>query len=195
MRIGSQGRALPTQLVRVVTDEGLPAAPGEQGHIQIRGAITPGYSGAAEQTAAAFDADGWFRTGDLGSLDDDGRLHYVGRSHEMMKVKGINISPAEVETLLVRHDRVNEAFVFGIDTADGDQTVGAVLVATVPPEQRDALAKDVTAWARERVSGYKVPTTLWVTTADQLPLTSTGKVSKRLLKDKATTDLAPARSS
>jgi fatty-acyl-CoA synthase len=175
--------------VRIVGDDGAPVDPGTTGHIQIRGLITPGYFDTPELNATAIDADGWFRTGDLGWFDTDGRMNYVGRSYELIKAKGINISPAEVESLLVRHDEVDEAFVFGVDTATGDQEVGAVLVSTTP--ERERLTGDVIEWARDRVARYKVPRHVWVLTADQLPLTSTGKVSKRLLKEQVTASAGP----
>ena len=194
VRIGSQGRVLPTQELRIVAD-GTLAGPEVQGEIQIRGMISPGYldsPGAATQAgdgtrdgalaASGFGADGWFRTGDIGWLDTDGNLHYVGRGHEMMKVKGINIAPAEVETLLVRHERVDEAFVFGLATPDGDQSVGCVLVSAVPPDAREELIADVLGWLRGRAAAYKAPTTIRVVAAAELPLTATGKVAKRLLQ-------------
>jgi HIP---CoA ligase len=187
VRTGSQGRALPTQELRIVVD-GAVAGPDEVGEIQIRGAITPGYLDSPELTARAFGDGGWFRTGDLGRLDADGRLHYLGRSHEMMKVKGINISPAEVESLLVQHHLIDEAFVFGLATPDGDQSVGCVLVSTVPADAREGLIRDVRAWMAGRAAAYKTPTTIRVMTADELPLTDTGKVSKRLLQAGAATD-------
>jgi acyl-CoA synthetase (AMP-forming)/AMP-acid ligase II len=192
VRTGSQGRVLPTQELRIVVD-GAVAGPDEAGEIQIRGAITPGYLDAPEQTAAAFGDGGWFRTGDIGRLDDDGRLHYIGRSHEMMKVKGINISPAEVESLLVQHDQVDEAFVFGLATPEGDQSVGCVLVSTVPASEREALIRDVRDWMAGRAAAYKTPTTVAVMTAAELPLTPTGKVSKRLLQEGVQAVSAPAR--
>ena len=181
VRTGSQGRVLPTQELRIVVD-GAVAGPGEAGEIQIRGAIASGYLDAPELTAGAFGDGGWFRTGDIGRLDSDGRLHYIGRGHEMMKVKGINISPAEVESLLVQHDLVDEAFVFGLATADGDQSVGCVLVSTVPAGAQAALIRDVRDWMAGRAAAYKTPTTVAVMTAAELPLTPTGKVSKRLLQ-------------
>jgi acyl-CoA synthetase (AMP-forming)/AMP-acid ligase II len=187
VRAGSQGRVLPTQELRIMVD-GAVAGPDEVGEIQIRGAITPGYLDAPELTARAFGDGGWFRTGDLGRLDADGRLHYLGRSHEMMKVKGINISPAEVESLLVQHHLVDEAFVFGLATPDGDQSVGCVIVSTVPAAAREALIGDVRAWMAGRAAAYKTPTTVRVMTADELPLTATGKVSKRLLQAGVQTD-------
>ncbi|WP_344602735.1 class I adenylate-forming enzyme family protein [Sporichthya brevicatena] len=186
IRMTTQGTALPTQEVRVVANDGGPVEHGTTGHLQIRGIITPGYLDAPDRTAAelnaeAFDADGWFRTGDLAWLDENDRLHFVGRSYELIKAKGINISPAEVESLLVGHQEVEEAFVFGVDTTTGDQEVGAVIVSATDDPER--LTQDVIAWARERVSSYKVPRHVWILTADQLPLTPTGKVSKRLLRD------------
>jgi HIP---CoA ligase len=187
VRTGSQGRVLPTQELRIVVD-GAVAGPDQAGEIQLRGAITAGYLDAPELTAAAFADGGWFRTGDLGRLDADGRLHYIGRSHEMMKVKGINISPAEVESLLVQHELVDEAFVFGLATPDGDQSVGCVLVSTVPASAREALIRDVRDWMARRAAAYKTPATVAVMTAGELPLTPTGKVSKRLLQAGLQTD-------
>jgi fatty-acyl-CoA synthase len=184
VRIGSQGRVLPTQELRIVAN-GTVARPDEPGEIQIRGTITPGYLDSPELTTDAFGDDGWFRTGDIGRLDADGLLHYVGRSHEMMKVKGINISPAEVELLLIQHELVDEAFVFGLATPEGDQSVGCVLVSTVPGSAHQALVHDVLEWMRRHAAAYKVPTTVRVMTADQLPLTATGKVSKRLLQEQS----------
>jgi HIP---CoA ligase len=179
VRINSQGSVLPTQQLRIVSGDavGVIETPGD---IQIRGTVTPGY---LDTTTDAFAADGWFTTGDVGIIDADGRLHYVGRRGEMMKVKGVNISPMEVEALLVQHDSVDEAFVFGLPTGDGDQRMGCVLVSSVAEAGRDQLAADVRSWVRERAATYKVPSALRVVTAAELPLTPTGKVSKRLLRD------------
>jgi acyl-CoA synthetase (AMP-forming)/AMP-acid ligase II len=180
VRMVSQGAVLPTQELRIVAD-GAPAGPDEPGEIQIRGLISPGYLDDVQTTAQGFTADGWFRTGDLGRLDADGRLTYLGRSHELMKVKGINISPLEIERVLVEHVEVDEAFVFGLPTPEGDEAVACVLVPT--PAAGGGLADRVQPWLRARIAGYKVPGTIMVMTADQLPLTATGKVSKRLMKE------------
>ncbi|MUL64575.1 hypothetical protein BOO86_08890 [Mycobacterium sp. CBMA 234] len=179
IRINSQGAALPTQEVRIVTG-GAPAAPGAAGGIQIRGAVTPGY---LDSPCDALAADGWFDTGDIGMIDTEGHLHYLGRGDEMMKVRGINISPLEVESLLVQHDFVDEAFVFGLPTTEGDQQVACVLVSTVDAVGREPLARDVAIWLRSRAAAYKVPSNIRVMPADELPLTPTGKVSKRLLRE------------
>jgi fatty-acyl-CoA synthase len=178
LRMRSQGTALPTQELRIVVD-GTPVGPDEPGEIQIRGLISPGYLDDADTAAQGFAADGWFHTGDLGRLDADGRLTYLGRSHDLMKVKGINISPLEIERVLVEHDDVDQAFVFGLPTPEGDETVACVLVTAAAA--REGLADRVQTWLRASIAGYKVPGTIKVITADQLPLTATGKVSKRLM--------------
>jgi HIP---CoA ligase len=185
VRINSQGTALPTQQVRIVA-AGAPAPAGAPGDVQIRGAVTPGY---LDSPCDALAADGWFSTGDIGMIDTDGHFHYLGRGDEMMKVRGINISPLEVESLLVQHDSVDEAFVFGLPTAEGDQQVGCVLVSTVDADGRELLTRDVAAWLRHRAAAYKVPSHIRVMAAADLPLTPTGKVSKRLLKEQALVQL------
>jgi fatty-acyl-CoA synthase len=200
VRTSSQGKVLPTQELRIVAG-GAPAGPGVAGEIHIRGLISPGYLDPDQDArsgdgsgglATGFGADGWFRTGDIGYLDGDGNLHYVGRGHEMMKVKGINIAPAEVEALLVKHDRVDEAFVFGLATPEGDQSVGCVLVSTVPAGRHGELVADVLGWLRGRAAAYKVPTTVRVMTASELPLTPTGKVAKKALQERLSrTDHSP----
>jgi len=179
VRMSSQGTVLPTQELRIA-DAGAPVQAGVPGDIQIRGTVTPGYLDGPDDVLGV---DGWFPTGDIGVIDTDGHLHYVGRRDEMMKVRGINISPLEVESLLVQHDLVDEAYVFGLPTGDGDQRVGCVLVSTTAPHQNEQLAEDVTVWVRERAAAYKVPASIRVVTARDLPLTPTGKVSKRLLKE------------
>lgn len=189
VRINSQGTPLPTQELRVMAG-GVVADAGVPGDIQIRGTITPGYLDGSSP-AEAFDPDGWFSTGDTGVIDGDGRVHYLGRKDEMMKVKGVNISPLEIESLLVQHDSVDEAFVFGLPNPDGDLRIGCVLVTSAKEHEADGLASEVQAWMRERAASYKVPHSIRVLAADQLPLTATGKVSKKLLKQQTQRTLVP----
>jgi fatty-acyl-CoA synthase len=188
VRMACQGTPLPTQQVCVVDHAGVPVPVGTVGHIRIRGVITPGYLDNAELNDTAFDADGWFRTGDLGTLDEHGRLRFVGRSGEMIKAKGINVSPSEVEAVLGTHPDVAEAFVFAVDLATGDQVVGCVLIAQQPAVDPEKLIDVVVEWSRDRLSSYKVPTRMWVRGREALPLTATGKVSKRLLRDQVSAE-------
>lgn len=187
VRLSTQGRPLPTQEIQILTADGDVAGPGELGLVRIRGCVTSGYLDAPELNAAAFDSDGWFTTGDVGMIDEDGNFRFVGRRDEMLKINGINISPSEVEAVLVGHDRVEQAFAFGVPSG-GETVLGCVLVS-VDGGDGDVLAAEVTAWARERASNYKVPRIVRTMTASELPLTATGKVSRRLMSEWVLTTL------
>jgi acyl-CoA synthetase (AMP-forming)/AMP-acid ligase II len=182
-RMTTEGRVLPTQEVRVVNETGGLGEPGQVGEIQLRGAVTIGYVDDAH-AVDAFTPDGWFRTGDLGFLDDDQRLHFVGRSTDMIKTRGFSVAPAEVEQVLAEHPDVDQAFVFGVHAAHADEEVGCVLVSE--RTDGDELIAEVRTWARDRLSTYKLPRQCWVCRTDDLPQTTTGKVSKRLLRDQVT---------
>src|SRR5581483_5076914 len=128
---------------------GEPAGPGETGEIQVRSAsLMAGYL-PAEATAEAL-TDGWYRTGDVGHLDAGGWLHLTDRSKEMIKVRGFQVAPAEVEGVLLGHPAVADCAVFGIpDPADGEAVVAAVaLDEPVEPESLIALVG-------ERLASYK----------------------------------------
>jgi len=106
-RIGSAGRAAPGNELRVVRDDGAPAAAGEVGELEMRGAsLFAGYLDNPEATAAAFSADGWFRTGDLAAIDAAGNLHLAGRTKEVINRGGVKFNPLDVENLIVAHPAV-----------------------------------------------------------------------------------------
>jgi fatty-acyl-CoA synthase len=182
LRMRSQGTVLPTQEFRIVDEAGSSVGPDVLGEIQLRGLITRGYLDDDELNRASFDAEGWFRTGDLGKVDADGVLTYRGRQSETMKINGINISPAEVEELLVAHPDVAEAFVFAVPTPEGEDAVACAIVPRAGAVSGQ-LPDVVRAWAKSRVAKYKVPTKYAVMAHDSLPLTATGKVSKRLIRE------------
>src|SRR5260370_36259639 len=129
--MNSQGPPLPGVSLRIVDPEGgwvLPS--GETGAVEVTGYVTPGYAGAsAAQNAAAFTPDGYFRTGDLGCFDDNGDFQFVARDADIIKRAGINVSPAEIETLLLQHPAVAQAAVVG--TRAGE--LGEAIVAFVVP--------------------------------------------------------------
>ena len=171
---GSCGRPFDGVEVRI-TDPGTgaPVPQGEQGAIEIRGAnVMRGICGRLPEDT--FLVDGFYRTGDLGRLDDDGYLFYAGRVDDMFKVSGATVYPAEVEAGLRSLDLVRQAFVTDVGSASGAAQVGAVVVTIGSPS-----LDEVASAARGALSSFKVPKR-WVllpTTAD-VPMLATGKVDK-----------------
>ena len=176
VRLHTQGMPLPGMEIRVVHPESRQVLPrGEVGELAVRGCVTPGYYEAPLLDAAAFDADGWFLTGDLGLLDADGRVRFRGRLKEMIKTAGVNVSPLEVEQVLLSHPDVKQAYVVGVPDRDrGELVVAAVELG--PGAVSDAAA--LTAFCRERLASYKVPVRLAFRSADEFPRTPTGKIHK-----------------
>ena len=181
-RMRGQGPPLPGMMLRIVDPESgrvLPA--GEPGAVEVAGYVTPGYAGAsAPNNAAAFTPDGYFRTGDLGRLDDDGDFQFVARDADIIKRAGINVSPAEIETLLLQHPAVAQAAVVG--AAAGE--LGEAIVAFVVPAPGAELDPEtLREHCRALASSYKVPDHIEIRAA--LPVTETGKLFRRALKEEA----------
>ena len=142
--------------------------------------MTPGYFRAPELDAEAFDHDGWyFLTGDLGSVED-GRVRFRGRLKEMIKTGGVNVSPLEVEQVLLQHPDTVQAHVVGVpDPVKGEAVAAAI-------ELRPGAAADpaaIIAFCRERLASYKVPARLVIRSAAEFPRTSTGKIHKPSLRE------------
>ena len=177
-RANCQGEPLPGVHVRITDDTGATVPAGTVGCVEVSGYQTRGYGGAsAAQNAEAFTADGYFRTGDLGSLAPDGTFQFAGRSSEMIKRMGINVSPAEIEEILQQHPEVGIAGVVGLP----DPEKGEIVVAFVVPRPGTTPTSDaLIAHCRTVASRYKVPDRIDLT--DSLPLTVTGKVMRRELK-------------
>jgi long-chain acyl-CoA synthetase len=168
-RPGTVGRPLPGVQVRIV---------GEDGEIQVRGpSVMKGYHNRPEETAHAFTADGWFRTGDMGQLDANGYLSITGRIKELIIRAGEKIMPREVEEVLGRCPGVREAAVIG--EPDGDR--GEAVVAFVVPGDDPPTPEAVRDFCRAHLAEFKVPRR--VTIARDLPRGPTGKILKRALKD------------
>ena len=152
VRAASVGRPLPGFELAIEDPETRRALPaGEVGEIKVRGYVTCGYYRADDKNREAFDDEGWFRTGDLGFLDESGRLHFRGRLKEMIKTGGINVAPVEVEEVLMSHAGVEQAYVVGLPDAERDEIVGAVVVP------RDRPSVDETT-LRAHCAGRSPPT-------------------------------------
>lgn len=182
LRLETQGLPLPGMTIRALDLETRqPLPPGETGELAVAGYVTPGYYRAPELNAAAFDADGFFLTGDLGSVDRDGRVRYQGRLKEMIKTGGINVAPIEVEAVLLQHPEVVQAYVVGLDdAAKGEIVAAAVELCGEAAVRADHIA-DILAFCRERLASYKVPARLVIRAAEALPRTPTGKIHKPTL--------------
>jgi cyclohexanecarboxylate-CoA ligase len=182
-RIDSDGRAIGAVEVRVVGDDGLPAAPGREGEVLARGPeCCLGYLDPA-LNAETFTADGWFCTGDLGTLDAEGYLRITGRKKDIIIRKGENISAREVEDLLAAHPGVAEVAVVGVPDRTAGEIACAVLRlhAGVETPSLDDLTRHLLA---RGLSKRKLPERLAV--VDDFPRTASGKVLKRALREQLT---------
>jgi fatty-acyl-CoA synthase len=173
----SQGPPLPGVELRIADREsGVPLATGMVGEIQVKGYLARGYLGDTTGASAAFGADGWYRSGDLGSVDADGNLSFSSRATEMIKTGGINVAPREVEEFLAMHKAVAAAAVVGVPDARVDEVVVAFVV---PREGTDPTEEELRAFCAARIAGYKVPARVHVVAA--MPATDTGKLARRKL--------------
>lgn len=179
LRVETVGRALEGIEVRIIDPQsGVRLPAGEAGEITLKGNVTPGYWHDKERTREAFDALGWFHTGDRGFLDADGYLFYRGRLKEMVKTGGINVAPAEVEQVLSQHPAIELAFVTGIPDTRLDEALAAVIVLRTG-EHTDAAS--LKTHCRETLAAYKAPRHYRFVDATSLPLTSTGKLQRNRL--------------
>jgi long-chain acyl-CoA synthetase len=175
-RLDTVGRAVPGVELRVVSlSDGSVCAAGEVGEIQARAnSVMAGYL-PEEATAQAF-SEGWYRTGDVGYLDVDGWLRITDRAKEMIKVRGFQVAPAEIEAVLHGHPRVEDCAVFGVDdVADGEAVVAAVAASEpVDPAELIALVGD-------RLASYKRLSRVVI--VPEIPRLPSGKVLRRVLKE------------
>jgi fatty-acyl-CoA synthase len=181
VRLQSVGAPLVGVELRICHIEtGVPVAAGEVGEIRVKGPLFLRYYKDPGKTAESFDADGFFHTGDLGSLDAAGRLYYRGRLKEMVKSGGINIAPVEVEEVLLRHPAVHRAYVIGVPHPTLDEALVAVVV---PADGAQVTPEELRAHCQRELAAYKVPSQFHFTTEDRLPLTTTGKLQKLRLRE------------
>ena len=177
---GTVGMPFPGQEARVVeveTREPQPA--GEVGEIEVRGPhVFAGYWGRPEATAESLDNEGWFRTGDLGSVGEDGYFRISGRKKELIITGGYNVYPKEVEEVLEGCPGVAEVAVIGLP----DQEFGEKVTAAVVRDDEALTAEEVVEFCREDLAGYKKPRR--VEFVDALPRNALGKILKHEVREK-----------
>ena len=178
-RSGKAGTLVPNTECRIVsTETGRDLGTNEPGEVWVRGPqVMKGYLDNPEATARTVDADGWLHTGDIGVVDDDGYLLVVDRLKELIKVKGFQVAPAELESLLLRHPRVADAAVIGVPDDEAGEVPKAIVVAREP-----LTAADVIAYVNAEVAHYK--RVRHVEFVDAIPKSASGKILRRVLVER-----------
>jgi long-chain acyl-CoA synthetase len=176
-RPGSIGVPLPGVEVRLVDEDGRDVLAGDAGEVWVRGPnVFPGYWNDAEATALALTEDGWLRTGDIATVDDDGYLYLVDRAKDLVIVSGFNVYPAEVEGVLAEHPGVADVAVVGVAHPHSGEAVKAFVVAAGRQVDED----DLIEFCAARLARYKCPTK--ITFVDELPKGLGGKLLRRALQ-------------
>jgi fatty-acyl-CoA synthase len=157
---------------------------GEKGEIRVRGwCVMKGYYRDEAATRETMTGDGYLKTGDMGVMRDDGRVSFVGRLKEIIRVGGENVAPADVEDVLIGHPKIRQAQVFALPDPRLIEVPGAYVVAR---DGETVTADEVLAWAKPRLAGFKMPKYLAVLDSfDVIGLTASSKVPKRLLIEHA----------
>ncbi|MFE7132197.1 4-coumarate--CoA ligase family protein [Streptomyces sp. NPDC057638] len=182
---GAVGRLLPSTEMRLLSleDPEKDAVGGADGEIAIRGPqVMRGYLGRPEETAAMIDAEGWLRTGDIGRLDAEGWLYIVDRVKELIKYKGYQVAPAELEALLLTHPGIADAAVIASHDADGEEIPKAYVVRQPGVGAEDLTEEGVMAFVAARVSPYKKIRR--VTFIGGVPRAASGKILRRELRER-----------
>ena len=175
---GMIGLPIPSTEVSIRDDAGKQRPPGEVGEICVRGPqVMKGYWNQPEETAMVL-VDGWFRTGDLGFMDERGYVRMTDRKKDVMVVSGFNVYPNEVEEVVIAHPGVLEVAAIGVPDEHSGEAVKVIVVS----KGSDLAADEVIAHCRKSLAGYKVPKHVELRT-EPLPKTNIGKVLRRVLRD------------
>ena len=182
--IGSNGPALPNQIVKFMSPDGDEVPTGKEGELWISGPnVFVGYLHNDAATAACKTADGFFKTGDIGYVDEDGNMYITDRVKELIKYKGFQVAPAELEGILASHSMVNDVAVIGVqDDSQATEVPMAFVVPREGVERSEANGRVIVDWLAERVAGHKRLRggVRWI---DEVPKSASGKILRRLLKD------------
>ncbi len=175
-RAESVGKPLPGVEVKVVDDvrEELPR--GKIGEIAIRGNVMKGYYRMPDETEKAVDSKGWYYSGDLGKIDEEGYMYITGRKKDMIVVGGFNVYPRELEELLFTHPKVKNVAVVGVP----DERMGEVVKAFVIPDGKME-GEEIKDFCRQKIASFKVPR--YVEFVDEFPMTASGKIQKYKLRE------------
>jgi acyl-CoA synthetase (AMP-forming)/AMP-acid ligase II len=184
MKPGSAGRVVPNTEVKIVdVVAGAPVARGQEGELLIRGPqIMKGYLERPEETAACLDGEGWYHTGDVGYVDEDGYFFIVDRTKELIKYKGMQVAPAELEALLLTHPAVLDAAVVRKADEEAGEVPKAYIVLKPDEASRATPAQAIMDWVAGRVAPHKRIRHLEF--IEQIPKSASGKILRRMLIDR-----------
>ena len=178
-RAGTVGRPIRNVEIRIVDPDRRDLPTGQDGEILVHSpGVMKGYYRKPDETRCVLDADGWFKTGDVGHLDEDGYLTITGRVKEMLIIGGENVFPRDIEAILESHQAVLRAAVIGVP----DESRGEVPVAFVIPQPgSEVTEQELRAFSKRSLAGFKVPKRVHI--REDLPTTPTGKIVKRHLRE------------
>ena len=178
-KAGSVGKPIRNVQCRIVDHDGRDLPTGSDGELWVKGpGIMKGYLNRPDDTKQVIDDRGWFKTGDIARLDEDGFISITGRSKEMLIIGGENVAPREIEIVLEQHHDVLQAAVIGV----ADQSRGEAPIAfVICREGAEVTESQLRSFARKSLAGFKVPKQVHI--RDDLPTTPTGKILKRKLRE------------
>lgn len=178
IQLGTIGKPVAGTRVKVVDADGNDLTFGEPGELCVQGPqVMKGYWNRDDETIKVIDDDGWFHTGDIAVLQEDGYIRIVDRKKDMILVSGFNVYPNEVEDVVATHPGVLESAAVGVE----DENSGEAIKLFVVPRTDDLDPDELRAWCKKELTGYKVPK--YVELRDELPKTNVGKVLRRQLRD------------
>ena len=178
---GSAGITVPNTECRIVSEDGEDQPVDGEGELWVRGPqVMPGYLNNPEATAETIDSDGWLHTGDVARIDEDGHLFIVDRLKELIKYKGFQVPPAELEALIITHPAVADVAVIGIPDDEAGELPKAFVV--LKPGQ-SASVEDIQEFVGRHVASYKQVRIIEF--VDEIPKSASGKILRRLLRDQA----------
>ncbi|WFE71468.1 AMP-binding protein [Halomonas sp. M1] len=181
IQLGSIGKPVAGTSVKAVDADGNDVALGEPGELCVQGPqVMKGYWQREEETRNSIDEDGWFHTGDIAVLQEDGYIRIVDRKKDMILVSGFNVYPNEIEDVVAAHPDVLETAAVGVP----DENAGEAIKLFVVSKNSQLDAETLRSWCKKELTGYKVPK--YVEFRDELPKTNVGKVLRRQLRDEET---------
>lgn len=179
-RIGSCGKGMDDGVMKVIDEEGNELPPGEQGELCVKGTcVTNGYLNKPDATKESFDSEGWFHSGDVAYMDEDGYAYIVDRKKDMINVGGEKVYPSEVEDMMLDHPKIKDLVIVGIpDDLKGEAPKAFIQLK----EGERSTLEEIREFCRSKMAPYKVPVA--VEFIDEIPRLASGKALRRQLRDR-----------